>query len=606
MKTLRNKISYNTLFLIFTAALLILAEFLAASPSLITPTERLDFAARDAAMRLRGPQPVDERIVIVAIDDFSFNWTGYAWPWPRTYFAEIVRALNDAEAKVIGLDVTLFEEKTESDRILAQALEETPIAVNVMQIYTDHQGVKSVRLPQPIYRDVFDSIGVTPILLDDDAIARSLIAQESYLDQTYFNWAIEIARLYQGAPPITEYAPDAFTLNEEIIPLQNNRLLVNFHGQAGSYPTYSAAQVVLGDYPAENFKDKIVLIGATTLTLQDIYSTPFSSQIRTSGVEIVANAVDSLLNQDYLRVAPFGVSVLLILFAALASRLIIRSPRPALTISLLIGSVFLYGFVYYLAFRYAGYYLPFMAPQTMLIFGVIFPTLGEAVSQEIEKRRVRQLFSRFISPEMVEQLINTQDVASLNKRSEITILFADIRNFTTLSERLNPEEVVNLLNPFLARMTKVIHKHGGTVDKYEGDAILAFFGEPVRHEDHALRAARTARDMRLALVKLIEEWEKKGILPPNFTFDIGIGLNSGEVFVGLLGSEERVNYTVIGDNVNLAARLQDLSKNYNSAIIISESTQQAIKNEFETKFIDSVRVKGRRETVNIYALLNRW
>ncbi len=269
------------------------------------------------------------------------------------------------------------------------------------------------------------------------------------------------------------------------------------------------------------------------------------------------------------------------------------------------GSMLIYGIVYYLAFSQSGLYLSFMAPETMLFLGVIMPTLEQALSQEIEKRRVRNLFSRFISPEMVDQLIATQDINSLNKRSEITVLFSDIRGFTTLSEKLTPDGVVSLLNPYLDMMTKVVHKHGGTVDKYEGDAILAFFGEPVRHEDHALRAARAALDMRLALVKLTNAWEKAGVLPENFIFDIGIGLNSGDVFVGLLGSEERINYTIIGDNVNLAARLQDLSKAYGWSMIISESTQKQITDEFETEFIEAVRVKGKSKAVNIYKLLGK-
>ena len=204
---------------------------------------------------------------------------------------------------------------------------------------------------------------------------------------------------------------------------------------------------------------------------------------------------------------------------------------------------------------------------------------------------------------MVEQLISTQDINSLNKRSNITILFSDIRGFTTLSEQLTPDGVVAILNPYLDVMTKVVHKHGGTVDKYEGDAIVAFFGEPVHYEDHALRAARAALDMRLALVKLTDAWGKAGVLPPNFVFDIGIGLNSGDVFVGLLGSEERVNYTIIGDNANLAARLQDLSKGYGWSMIISESTMQAIKDEMETEFIESRLVKGKSEAVKIYKLI---
>jgi adenylate cyclase len=271
----------------------------------------------------------------------------------------------------------------------------------------------------------------------------------------------------------------------------------------------------------------------------------------------------------------------------------------------MVGAMFLYGVIYFFSFLKAGLYLPFIAPETMLLLGVIMPTLEQALSQEMEKRRVRKLFSRFISPEMVEQLISTQDISTLNKRSEITILFSDIRSFTTLSERLTPSEVVGLLNPYLDVMTQIVHKHGGTVDKYEGDAIVAFFGEPVRYEDHALRAARASLDMRLALAKLKQGWEEKNMLPPNFNFDIGIGLNSGDVFVGLLGSEERMNYTIIGDNANLAARLQDLSKVYAWSMIISESTYEAIKDEMETEYIEARHVKGKSEPVKIYKLLGR-
>ncbi len=597
----KQRISRQFLLQVATALLLIVLEISALFPSNITPIERADLAARDFYMRLRGTQPVDERIVIVAIDDFSFNWTGYPWPWPRAYMAEIVAWLNEAGAEVIGLDVFLFEEDPEGDEALAAALAETPSTINVIQKFTDQQGVTSLRLPQAIYRDAFDGLGITAIQLDDDAIARNLIAQSSFLEQNYYNWAFEVARLAQNAPEITQSSATGLTLNGEEVPLQSNQFLINYRGPAESYPTYSAARIVLGDYPAKNFKDKIVLIGATSITLQDIYPTPFSSRIRTPGVEIVATAVDSLLNQNYLHVAPFWVNLLLILLAAILSRFIVRLPRPSQIISLMAGSMLLYLGLSYLIFLQRGLYLPFMAPETMLFLGVIMPTLQQAVTQEIEKRRVRNLFMRFISPEMVTQMLETQDMSALNKRSELTILFSDIRNFTGMSEKLTPDGVVALLNPYLDVMTHIIHKHGGTVDKYEGDAIVAFFGEPIHYADHAKRAARAALDMRLALVQLKEDWAKSGILPE--TFDIGIGLNTGDVFVGLLGSEQRVNYTIIGDNANLAARLQDLTKQYGYHTIISESTHKAIKDEFATEFIEAVQVKGKSQTVKIYKLL---
>jgi adenylate cyclase len=203
---------------------------------------------------------------------------------------------------------------------------------------------------------------------------------------------------------------------------------------------------------------------------------------------------------------------------------------------------------------------------------------------------------------MVDQMIATQDLNSLNKRSNISIIFSDIRGFTTLSEKLSPEDVVALLNPYLEAMSKVIYKHGGTVDKYEGDAIIAFFGEPVPFEDHAVRALRASLDMRAALDKLRKQWEKEG--RPN-QIEMGIGINSGEVFVGLLGSAERINYTIIGDNANLASRLQDLTKTYAWPILISESTYQQVKDEFDAEFADAVTVKGKTKPVNVYKVLGR-
>jgi adenylate cyclase len=204
---------------------------------------------------------------------------------------------------------------------------------------------------------------------------------------------------------------------------------------------------------------------------------------------------------------------------------------------------------------------------------------------------------------MVDQLLTTRDINSLNKRANLTILFSDIRGFTTLSEKIPPEDVVALLNPYLEAMTNLIHKHGGTVDKYEGDAIIAFFGEPVPYDDHALRAARAAVEMRLVLAELRERWREEGILKGRF--EIGIGLNTGEAFVGLLGSAKRINYTVIGDNVNLASRLQDMTKIYGWPIIINESTAMAIQDEFDTEFIEAAQVKGKTEAVRVYKILGR-
>jgi adenylate cyclase len=593
-----------------TALLLLLLQISGLSSRITTPLELVEYSARDMFMRLRGVQKPSEEIVIVAIDDASFGWTQLQWPWPRSYFAGIVEQVNIGGGRIVGVDILLFEQDSEpaNDEAFAQALGETPYSASIVQIFqntVDGFTFPTIQQPIPVYREVLDGVGITNVFRDEDAIVRSVQASDSFNNLPYYHWAFEVAKLHLGVAAPSNVTSNSLTFNDETVPLSQGRLLVNFAGPSGTYVTYSASDVHDGIALERNpdaFRDKIVLIGATTITLQDIYPTPFSASVPTPGVEIVANTIDTILQGKYLAVAPPWAALAATLAAAFLAYLITLSKRPSLTISLLIAGMVGYLIASFVLFVSQRYILPIVTPQIMLFLGVVLPTLEQAVSQELEKRRVHNLFSRFISPEMVDQMIATQDLNSLNKRADLSILFSDIRGFTTLSEKLTPEEVVALLNPYLEAMSKMINKHGGTVDKYEGDAIIAFFGEPVPFKDHAVRAMRAALDMRKALTDLKEQWAKEE-RPSDI--EMGIGINSGEVFVGLLGSEQRINYTVIGDNANLAARLQDLTKTYSTPILISESTYQQAKHEFEAELVDSVTVKGKTLPVNVYKVLGR-
>jgi adenylate cyclase len=581
---------------------MIFLEIYGAFPFVTTPTERVELSISDTAFRLRGVRPPNPDFVIAAIDDDSLVWRNERWPWSRAYIAEIVDWLNAAGASVIALDFTLFDPSTlpEDDVILAQSLDEAQAAVTVNQII-NNQFTVTFAAPLPIFQDVLDGFGITEIERDDDAIVRSINAYKSYSDQIYYNWAFEVAQAYLQTSDPANPSLAKLDFAGQAVPLNNQgRMLVNFAGPAQTYPHYSAAFIPLGDYPPEAFAGKVVFIGATSETLQDLYPTPFSTTDLTPGVEVVANAVDTLVSGRFLRLVPPWVTLLIIIGMAILSWFIIKIPQPTVSIlSVFIGMVLLF-IIRQVVFTTAGWELSIINPGIMLFLGVVAPTLEQAVTQEIEKRRVRTLFSRFISPQMVEQILNSKDIDKLNKRTELTILFSDIRSFTTISEKLLPEQVVALLNPYLEVMTEIIHKHGGTVDKYEGDAIVAFFGEPIAYPDHAMRAARASLEMREALKELTDGWLREG----SFTerFEMGIGLNTGEVFVGLLGSEERVNYTIIGDAANLAARLQDQTKEYNWPILISGDTYAQIKTGFEAEFLESKLLKGKTEPVEIYKL----
>lgn len=608
MRKESKPLNLRLILLLGTALLLITVQALGLFSNLTTPIERLEYSMQDTFVRLRGTEAVSEDIVIVAIDDASFQWNGLQWPWPRSYFAEIADQINAGGGKVLGMDVLLFEpdeKNPQNDALFASALSEIPATVGVIEVRKQSgAGFESEVLaqPLPIYLESMDGLGITSVKRDDDAIVRSVTAYSTYQGTIHPHWAFELARLYLNVDSPT-FSNTGVEFNGQKITLNAGYLPVYFAGPAGTYPTYSAADVHDGitlEQDADAFRGKIVLIGATSLSLQDIYPTPFSATSPTPGVEIVANTIDTLINGKFMTYAPPWIAFLIILAAAGLASLMTLSRRPSLTLILLGVVMLAYLVTAFVLFSNQRYILPTIAPLSMLFLGVILPTLEQAVSQEQEKRRVRNLFSRFISPEMVDQMMKTQDLNSVNKRADLTIIFTDIRGFTTLSEKLTPEGVVSLLNPYLEAMSQVIYKHGGTVDKYEGDAIIAFFGEPVPYKDHAARALRASLDMRKSLAELRDKWTREG--KPS-QIEMGVGVNSGEVFVGLLGSAQRINYTVIGDNANLAARLQDLTKTYAWPILISESTYQQVKDEFDCKLADAVTVKGKTKAVNVYKVI---
>lgn len=584
----------NRRIILSVLALLFLVEVIGLSPRLTTPLERLELMAHNAAFRLRGRRQPVAPIAIVAIDDFSFNWTGYHWPWPRSYLAQLVQHLNQAGARAVGLDIFFFEPAPDpgGDEALTQALQEARLSAGVMQVFEDpEQHTLTLKLPLRPYREALDILGSTQIIRDSDAYVRRVRSAAEFQGQVFPHWAISLAEAYLGHP-ISQ------------IPLETEpgglpALRLNFIGPARSFPTYSAARVVEGDYPDQAFRDRLVLIGVTSETLHDIYPTPYD--VTMPGVEIVATAIDTLVSGQFIHLLPPWAEWLCTFLMAGLSLLLLRWPTTRRLAGMLAG-LLLWSGIWWGAFALGNTHIPIIGPASMLLLGTLLPAAQEAVTQEIEKQRLRQLFARFVAPEMVDQLVRTQDLESLNQRTQLTILFSDIRNFTTISETMTPVEIVQLLNRYLARMSHVILEHGGTIDKYEGDAILAFFGAPIPHADHAQRAVLAALAMRRELRQLKAEWKQEGLALAD-NFEIGIGINTGDVFVGLLGSKERLNYTVIGDTVNVASRLQDQTKVFHWPILISESTRQQLDERFQVEFAGAPMLKGKTEPVRVYKVL---
>jgi adenylate cyclase len=378
------------------------------------------------------------------------------------------------------------------------------------------------------------------------------------------------------------------------------RMIINYRGPGGTYPYFSIADVVQHSFKPGTFKDKIVLVGASATGIGDLRTPPYGG-IDYPGLEVHANVIDNMLNHSFLirGVTQETLDLLLIfLFGIpLGIALALMSPRW-----MWFGLALLLPFAafIYIAFLH-GWWLNFTLPAGTLTANVMAVSLYRALVEEKEKRKVRTAFGQYLSPEVIRRLlVNPQLVEP--RKTEITVMFSDIRGFTTISEKLDAQELALFLNGYLSDMTKIVFETNGTLDKYIGDAVMAFWGAPYEDPRHAIDAC----DASLAMMKQIHELQKKWEAEGKPKLDIGIGLNSGVASVGNMGSALRYGYTALGDTVNLSSRLEGLNKDYGTHILTNESTFLAAKNEgYLFRELDVIRVKGKLEPVTIYELYGR-
>ena len=440
---------------------------------------------------------------------------------------------------------------------------------------------------------------------DPDGIVRWLPLAVSYGPDIFAPLTLVALQHYREKAPlgitISQLGVREIRLGREKIPVDRfGRMFINYLGPPGIFPTYSASQVMNGDLPAEALKDKLVLVGATAVGIYDLRVTPFSGVC--PGLEIQATVLDNILRGDFIRIPPGSslvtisiVLVIALIFGVLLPRL---SAVGAIAITLLVAQAYLA--VNYLVFRNYGLQLEVFYPLLTVAGVYTGITLQRFLVEERERARLKKAFQSYVAPEVVNQIIKHPENLRLGgERRELSILFSDIRGFTSLSETMDPEALVEVLHEFLDPMSEIIVKHGGTIDKYIGDAIMALFGAPLDMPDHSRQACRTALEMVQGLKALDQEWLELG----RPTLRIGIGINSGPVSVGNMGSSRLFDYTAIGDNVNLASRLEGLNKFYGTEILVSATTAQHLGNDFYFREVDLVRVKGKKQPIVIYEVL---
>ncbi|UCG14358.1 MAG: adenylate/guanylate cyclase domain-containing protein [Deltaproteobacteria bacterium] len=447
--------------------------------------------------------------------------------------------------------------------------------------------------------------GYYNIFPDIDGTVRWIPLVIRYQDRFYPALSLEAVRAYVGNIPlkirVADYGIETIQLGPVTIPTDElGRLLINFRGAPHSFPHYSVADILAGRTPPGAFKDRMVFVGSTALGIYDLRVTPFSSVY--PGLEVHANAADNILKQTFLFRPGWAsfFDLAAILLMGLVTGFVLPWLRALYSI-ILIGVLFVgYLLVSQSLFVSDGIWLNAVYPLLTTVVVYTAVTLYRYIVEEREKKKIRGAFSFYVTPSVVNEMLKNPDKLKLGgDKKELTVLFSDIRGFTTLAEEMAPEALVHLLNEYLTEMTDVVFEFDGLLDKYIGDAIMAVFGAPLEQRDHAVRACRTALNMLRRLATIQIRWEKEGA--PRL--DIGIGINTGPMVVGNMGSERRFDYTVIGDAVNLASRLEGINKEYGSKVVISEFTYEQVKEDFFCRELDAVRVKGKARPVKIFELL---
>jgi adenylate cyclase len=378
------------------------------------------------------------------------------------------------------------------------------------------------------------------------------------------------------------------------------QMMINYQGPASTFTHYSIVDVLQKNFPAGAFRGRVILIGATATGIGDLRGTPYGGTTY-PGVEIHANVIDNILNQRFLkhgfRQALSDALLILFFGIPLGIWMALVSPRWMwFGVSLLLPMVA----VNFWAFLH-GWWLNLLVPGLTLSTNVLLVSLYRSLFEEKEKRRVRSAFGQYLSPEVIRRLlVNPQLVEP--RKTDITVMFSDIRGFTTISEKLDAQDLALFLNQYLSDMTGLVFEHQGTLDKYIGDAVMAFWGAPFEEPGHAAKGCSTALKMMDHVREMQKKWEAEG--KPHL--DIGIGLNTGVASVGNMGSVLRYGYTALGDTVNLSSRLEGLNKDYGTHILVNETTYAAAKdNGFVFRELDLIRVKGKLQPVSIYELMGR-
>ena len=537
------------------------------------------------------PVDVEAPIVVVGIDEPSFAEIKAQWPWPRAIHAQLVDRLREAGARVVVFDLLFSEPSSRAgdDATLAAAIRKAGNVVLASDLATfdTRYGPQSRRVePLPSLLEAGAVAGLLGLPLDRDGVIRRLPTAPDAL------WRVVLERLAPSThPPVP----------------RDNRSLIRFPGPSSpvQYVSYSQA-LDPAALPAGTFRDRIVVVGLNVRTSPDpgagrpdTFRTPTFvwTGVTTAGVEIQAAAIATMHAGVAVRETPRTVTFAIIAVIGGLSVLLMREWRPLASALRAALTAVTLGGVVVVAFTWGGLWLPALAPVVGLAVTYVAEGGVAFLREQALRARLRGAFGHYVSPHIVEQLIAQPDSLQLGgERKELSIIFCDLAGFTTLSEGMEPEAVVALLNDYLTGVTEAVMAQGGTVDKFLGDGLVAFWNAPMADPDHALHACRAAEAMQASVARLRDRLVSEG-RPP---IAMRIGIHTGPVVVGNMGSTTRFDYTASGDNMNLASRIEGVNKVYGTGILLSEATAAALQGRRALRPIDRVRVKGKHRPVDLF------
>ncbi len=565
--------------------------------------DSFEWKSIDVRFQWRGDREVNPNIAVVAIDEPSIDKLG-RWPWPREYQGRVIDQLSRAGAKAVAFDILFTEPDAQNPASDAKLAEAAGHANNVVSAFFYRGGMdfhligRDPLFPLPaLAKNSY--LGFVNFNPDPDGVCRRGHLYSINNDSVYPSLPVAALAMSEGKT-FKDLLPTLPVIVDKDPIVAHNELLINYAPQTEGhgYPMYSFADVLAGKVPDAAFKNKIILVGGTAAALFDVKAVPFSPIYY--GVLIHANIIDNLLTGNYLKLAPGFFAVLIILFLGLVMGVVLPPLGSWHKLLVLIGTTAVILGVSFWMFSARCVVLPVVAPLLTAFAcygGTMFYRL---LIEEREKRKIKGSFRQYLSPKIIE--IITKDPSKLKlggEEREVTVFFLDIAGFTTMSEALKPTQLVEVMNLCLTEFSRIILKHDGLINKYIGDCIMAFWNAPADQAGHAAMATRAALECVEILPDINRRLTERG-LP---RIDCRVGVNTGTVVVGNMGSLERFDYTVMGDPVNLASRLEGANKQYHTRVMISDVTYAQAAGDIEVRDLDLIRVKGKKEPRKVYEVL---